>query len=73
MEFGASTYAVTAEDAFSGVSYERRRRGVDGFAFHELVVWISVDGEATGELLESAMTAFWARGAFVVVVGEEEL
>ena len=73
MELGASTDAVTAEDAFSGVSDERRRRCVDGFAFHELVVWISVDGEATGELLKSAMAAFWARGAFVVVVGEEEL
>ena len=73
MELGASTDAVTAEDAFSGVSDERRRRCVDGFAFHELVGWISVDGEATGELLKSAMTAFWARGAFIVVVGEEEL
>ena len=51
LEFGASADAVTAEDAFSGVADERGRGGVDGFSFHELVVGVSVDGEASSEFL----------------------
>ena len=73
LDFGASTHAVAAENAFARIANERRRGFVDLAFVTNFEIRHMLNAIAASEFLETAFAALRAGCAIDVVVGEEEL